>query len=140
MSGGFFTNCFTDRFVLFYGHKKHPATSCDGVFLYFCGMKERYRLVAYIFPETNWVGDRLDESAFPVIATEDQSGEKNYGIAIQEVWHPRDDPNGWMVYQSNFYVPDYTTIEGWKEFKEKVDHALSLPVMHRKDFTQIFET
>lgn len=102
-------------------------------------MKKIYRLVAYIFPEKNWVGDQLDESQNPRIARVDERFSKNYGVCIQEVGHPRDDPHGWMVYHGDLYLPQSGTVQEWADFRDKVDHALSSPVMHRDDFTLILE-
>lgn len=102
-------------------------------------MKERYRLVAYIYPETTSWGIQLDESKFPIIAREDQKDDPNYKITVKEVWHPADEPAGWMVYSSNLYFPEGSSLENWIELRDNLDHALSLPVMHRNDFTRIFE-
>lgn len=98
-----------------------------------------FRLVAYIFPETSWAGTQTDESDFPRIATEDQKGHPRYGISMREVGHPSGEPNGLMVYINEPYLPEESTLEAFMTFKEKLDHALSLPVMHRGDFTHIFE-
>jgi len=102
-------------------------------------MKERYRLVAYILPETNWIGDQLDESEIPVIAREDLQHDKGYCVVVKEVGPPSGEPDGCMVFLNDLYFPQGTVVE-WMELRDKIDHALSKPVMHRNDFTHIFET
>ncbi len=99
---------------------------------------KQYRLVAWIFPETDWVGNQLNEDDRPVIAREIEKGSKHYAISLQTVEPVRgEDANSLMISMEHPYLPDKAQKEDFVLFAEKLAQALALPVLHRDDFTYL---
>lgn len=75
-----------------------------------------------------------------VIASNDQISHECYGLRLHAVGPPNNYPKGLMIYYSDqCYLPSCQKAVFWELFKKRLDEALSLPVLHREDFTLIFE-
>lgn len=98
-----------------------------------------YRLVAFIFPKTDWTGEKIDESARTVIASKNDLGNKNVRLDICAVdYYPKQNAmylTGITTFLSTPSAGD--TLEGWLNFLEKTKNACSKPVLCKEDFSGI---
>lgn len=79
----------------------------------------------------------------PRLAFLGESSNPNYKIVLVEVGNPAGSPDKLMVFTDNpgenvFWLK-YDNIEGFIDLKERIEHALSKPIMHREEFDVIFE-
>lgn len=94
-------------------------------------------MVAYIVPVCDGWGNQINENENSRIALESEREDPQYRVSMRKVGHPRAFPNKLMVYNEIPYLPFESDIDTYTEFKERIEHALSKPVMHRHEFDVI---